>query len=293
MSPYFSIIVPVFKTEKFIDRCISSILNQTFTDWEAILVDDGSPDRCPEILDGYASRDSRIRVIHQQNAGMSAARNAALEVAGGRFIYMMDSDDFIHPQMLEICRHMLEGTGADMVTFRYSHRYHTTEEIRHALRLPDKKRIRFRRYDPQKMEFRVVEDIFNWTTENSHPKGENAGWMVKHCQAWRCVLRSTIARNIKFPTGVMYEDMPWWGEVLLSVRKTCILKAPLYFYYPNWKGLIHSSGQKFRLESLEKAILCSRKTFDCKATDEQKRLWEENFLSFFEKKAAEKRAKLK
>ena len=100
-SPVVSIIVPIYNVEKYLPKCIESILAQTFRDFELILVDDGSPDRCPAICDEYAAKDSRIVVIHQQNAGVSAARNAGLDGARGKYIGFVDPDDWIAPEMYE------------------------------------------------------------------------------------------------------------------------------------------------------------------------------------------------
>lgn len=99
--PELSIIVPVYKVEKYLPKCIDSILAQTFRDFELILIDDGSPDNCGKICDDYAARDSRIRVIHQENAGVSAARNAGLDIACGTYLGFVDSDDWIEPEMYE------------------------------------------------------------------------------------------------------------------------------------------------------------------------------------------------
>ena len=96
-----SVIVPVYKAENFIHRCVDSILSQTFSDFELILVDDGSPDNCGVICDEYAEKDSRIRVIHQENQGQAAARNRAVTEARGEWVCFVDSDDSIHPQMVE------------------------------------------------------------------------------------------------------------------------------------------------------------------------------------------------
>lgn len=104
-----SVIVPVYKVEPYLRKCVDSILAQTYTNLEVILIDDGSPDNCPAICDEYAVKDSRIKVIHQQNAGVSAARNAGLDAATGEYIGFVDSDDWIEPDMYEVmlCR-MLE-----------------------------------------------------------------------------------------------------------------------------------------------------------------------------------------
>jgi len=100
--PKLSIIVPVYKVEPYLPKCIDSILAQTFTDFELILIDDGSPDGCPRICDEYAAKDERIVVIHQENAGVSAARNAGLDAANGEYIGFVDSDDWIEPEMYEV-----------------------------------------------------------------------------------------------------------------------------------------------------------------------------------------------
>lgn len=99
-TPEVSIIVPVYKVEKYIRRCLDSIIAQTFTDWECILVDDGSPDASGRICDGYAAKDSRFRVIHKKNGGVSSARNAGLDVARGEYVTFCDSDDWVEKNWL-------------------------------------------------------------------------------------------------------------------------------------------------------------------------------------------------
>ena len=115
METAISVIVPVYRVEKYLPACIDSILNQTFTDFELILVDDGSPDRCPEICDEVARRDARVRVIHQANAGLSAARNAGIEIAHGEWLGFVDSDDYIAPQFYEKLYQTAQRTDADCV----------------------------------------------------------------------------------------------------------------------------------------------------------------------------------
>ena len=102
-SPEISIIVPVYKVEKYLNECIDSILAQTFTDFELILVDDGSPDNCPALCDAAAEKDSRVRVIHQQNKGLSGARNAGINVARGNWLGFVDSDDMIDLPSVKKC----------------------------------------------------------------------------------------------------------------------------------------------------------------------------------------------
>ena len=100
--PKISVIVPVYNVEKYLRECLDSILVQTFTDFELILVNDGSQDSSGAICDEYAGKDKRITIIHQENQGQAAARNNAIAIAKGEWIHFVDSDDVIHPQMLEI-----------------------------------------------------------------------------------------------------------------------------------------------------------------------------------------------
>jgi glycosyltransferase involved in cell wall biosynthesis len=112
--PIISIIVPIYNVEKYLHRCIDSILAQTFTDFECILIDDGSPDNCPAICDEYAAKDSRIVVIHQKNAGVSAARNAGLNIARGEWIGFVDSDDWCDTGMFQFLHENAVKHNADV-----------------------------------------------------------------------------------------------------------------------------------------------------------------------------------
>ena len=118
-KPLLSIIVPVYDVERYLPKCIDSILAQTFTDFELILVEDGSPDNCPALCDAAAARDARIRVIHQKNGGLSAARNAGLDTARGEWVAFVDSDDTITPDFCEKLYAAVQDTGAQMVVCNY------------------------------------------------------------------------------------------------------------------------------------------------------------------------------
>ena len=97
--PKVSIIVPIYNVERFLDRCMDSLLNQTLKDIEIIMVDDGSPDNCPQMCDEYAKNDSRVKVIHKKNAGLGMARNSGLEIATGEYVAFVDSDDYVDCHM--------------------------------------------------------------------------------------------------------------------------------------------------------------------------------------------------
>lgn len=113
-SELISIIVPVYKVEKYLDKCVESIVEQTYKNLEIILVDDGSPDNCPAMCDEWAKKDSRIKVIHKKNGGLSSARNAGLDGCTGDYIYFLDSDDYIADNCIEMLFNAIVSDGSDM-----------------------------------------------------------------------------------------------------------------------------------------------------------------------------------
>ena len=124
-----SVIVPVFKTEKYLDRCVKSIVNQTYKNLEIILVDDGSPDNCPQMCDEWAKKDNRIRVIHQKNSGVPAVRNTGLDAATGDYIAFIDSDDWIDLDTYEAAIHRLKQDNLDIVGFGYVDEFYDRSEV--------------------------------------------------------------------------------------------------------------------------------------------------------------------
>lgn len=116
---FFSVIVPVYKVEKFLIPCIESVISQTFSDFELILVDDGSPDNCPKICDDYAKKDSRIKVIHKENGGLASARKKGIEFATGDYVLNLDSDDKIELYTLECAYKIIQKTNCDIISFSY------------------------------------------------------------------------------------------------------------------------------------------------------------------------------
>ncbi len=116
---FFSVIVPVYKVEKYLENCIESVLNQTFADFELILVDDGSPDRCPEICDNYMHKDNRVKVVHKTNGGLASARRAGIKQAAGDYVFNLDSDDLIEKDTLECAHNIINDTNCEIVSFSY------------------------------------------------------------------------------------------------------------------------------------------------------------------------------
>ena len=125
-----SVIIPIYKVEKYLSRCLDSVVNQTLEDIEIVLVDDGSPDSCPEICDRYAKKDSRIKVIHKKNEGLGYARNSGMLIATGEYIAFLDSDDYVSKDMYEKVYSELKRTDADCCVTGYVVKKDSGDEIR-------------------------------------------------------------------------------------------------------------------------------------------------------------------
>ena len=289
---YISVIIPVYNCGQFLRRCLDSLVDQSFKDWEAICINDGSKDNSGAILDEYAAADKRFKVIHKDNEGVSAARNTALSLVNSNYIMFMDSDDFLHPQAMEICAYFAGRDNSDIVAYTYNRRYRTLQMIGNILRLPEPKKLRYTKYNIEKIESLTTDNIFHWATEYSHPDGDqDKRWLVKHCQPWRCMYRASMIKDIEFIRGIIYEDFPWWGEVLMRTEKATIINLPLYYYYPNRGSYILSSKEQFKIESLKSAL----KAAEAISTDnpEKAKAWEEKFIAPFRRKLEKKMAKTK
>lgn len=288
-----SVIIPVYNSAEFLSRCLKSLQNQTYKNWEAICIDDGSIDDSGRILDEFSFRDERFRVVHKENEGVSAARNEGIKYAQGEFVTFLDSDDFLHPQALELTGKIMAENNVDFVAYTYDRSYRIATIVRHLLHIPESKSIKFKNYSFPEIKYKITADIYHYATEYSHPAFPKSemNWAVKHCQPWRALYKRDLIKDLKFPEGIIYEDFPWWGEVLLGVKKAAILNLPLYFYYPNRKSFIFSSNESFKISSLQKAISLSEDIYSDRGSDYQKEMWNKNFLEPFKAKLRKKAGK--
>lgn len=289
MAYDISVIIPIYNVEQYLRRALDSLLAQTHDSWEAILVDDGSPDACGVIADEYANKDRRFKVIHKTNGGLSDARNAGMEAASGMYLLFLDPDDFFHPQLMELCFKAAEKEDADAVVFTYHHYYRTINRVRHFLHLPDSKPS-FKKY--RDIKYLTTDNIFAYATEYSHPKDIDRRWAVRHCQACFKMYRTRLVKGIPFVKGIYLEDFPWWSEVLLHIRRCTILNLPLYYYYPNPKSFLLSSDTRRIADNLEQSILAAQKVYE-NAPADKKALWEKRFLKPFQHYLEKKRRKMK
>lgn len=211
-----SVIVPVYKVENYLNKCIESIVNQTYSNLEIILVDDGSPDNCPAMCDQWAAKDSRIRVIHKENGGLSDARNTGMEIASGSYICFVDSDDWIHPEYVErlysACIEHQTSIAACDVQFVFD-----TSIIDYSL-------------PSFKSTCCTTEQALNTLI---HGTGFRA-------VAWNKLYRRDILKNESFPVGRFHEDEFFTYRILAKAPTLAYVDAQLYYYYQRSGSIMNS-----------------------------------------------------
>jgi glycosyltransferase involved in cell wall biosynthesis len=275
----------MYNVEKYLRRCLDSVQNQTFSDFQAICVDDGSPDNSGQIAEEYAARDNRFIVVHKENGGLSDARNAGMPYATGEYIMYLDSDDFIHSQTMEIACAMARRDKADIVAYTYDRIYRPQLMVYHKLGLnTDNVRplgIR-KKYNVAKIKSRVTDDVFEYATERVHNKfNKNRKWLIKHCQVWKNMYRRELIADTPFIKGILFEDFPWWSEVMLKNPRVSIINLPLYYYIPNFGGIVLSAKQLRIMQSLCTGISHAYSVYKKSATDYQMKKWQEQFMWYF------------
>ena len=285
MRPKISIIIPMYNVEKYLRRCLDSVQNQTFPDWQAICVDDGSPDKSGAIAEEYAKRDKRFIVLHKENGGLSDARNFGMPRATGEYIMFLDSDDFIHPQTMEIVYELAKNNKSDIVSFTYDRFYRPQLMVYHKLGLNTDNVVPLgikKRYDVDKIKTLTTNDVFEYATDSAHNAfNKNRRFLVKHCQVWKNMYRRDLICDIEFIKGILFEDFPWWSRVMLRNPRVTIASVPLYYYIPNFGGIVLSAKQLRIMQSLIEGIKNSFVLYRDQANEHQMKLWGENFLWFF------------
>lgn len=202
-----SIIVPVYKVEKYLEKCVKSILKQTYTNLEIILVDDGSPDKCGQLCDELAKEDDRIKVYHKENGGLSDARNYGVERANGEYIGFVDSDDYIHESMYEKLYEAIKKSGTLIVECGLTRVYKNTLRPHYE-----------------------GEDYFLILDKQGYLK-EYLENRRLYGSAWCKLIHRDLAKKIKFPIGKIYEDAFYTLELLNNVDKYTLISGNYYYYY--------------------------------------------------------------
>lgn len=210
-KPLISVIVPIYKVENYLDDCVQSIVSQTYRNLEIILVDDGSPDRCPEMCDEWAKKDARIRVIHKANGGLSSARNAGIDVAKGEYIGFVDSDDYIDEKMYEVLLNGFELEDDIVISSLKIARYESGK----ILTFDDAWNISKKQV--------VNSDDFIYNILSA--KSSYTVWNKLYCTSW--------AKKVRFKEGKNNEDVLYLYELGKSIKGTMMkmVELPFVGYY--------------------------------------------------------------
>ena len=221
-----SVIVPVYNTEPYIHRCVNSILAQTFTDFELILVDDASPDNCGVICDEYAEKDARVHVIHQDNAGLSAARNAGIDWAfansNSEWISFIDSDDWVADNYLQALYWGVIDSKLPISSCGFI-------KIKESIEIDD-----------TEIQYQIINTEDYYTQNRTNCIIACAKLYKKDC-----------FRNIRYPVGKIHEDEFITYQILFSVPQVSVIDATLYYYYINFNGIMHTKWSKDRLAAYD------------------------------------------
>lgn len=222
-----SVIVPVYKVEAYLDKCVQSIVEQTYRNLEIILVDDGSPDRCGELCDAWAARDGRIKVIHKENGGLSDARNAGMAVATGEYIAFVDSDDWIDLNFLYHLHRAIRDTGAGIAAC-------------------DIRTIREDEAAPAPFCGEPVRRVC--TAEEAI--GDITQGVGFRAVAWNKLYRSDFLTGEKYPVGKHHEDEFFTYRILAKAERLVYVDVPLYCYLQRSGSIMHTVSMK-RLDALD------------------------------------------
>lgn len=222
MEPLISVIVPVYNVEPYLRQCIDSILNQTYTNFELILVDDGSPDNCGAICDEYADNDRRIIVIHQENKGVSEARNAALDIMSGQYVTFVDSDDYITPDYLDALYAPVAQYGAEITHCGF---------------------------------YWGGGDNAHYCTESDRMISGKEWCLLRYKKSigvglWAKLYARHLFSGVRFPAGMIHEDQAVVPEVCYSAERICLINSCNYYYRVNKQGISNSEFSYKRFDNI-------------------------------------------
>lgn len=223
MSELISVIVPIYNAEKYLDRCIKSIINQSYKNLEIILVDDGSSDKCDEICDEWAKKDKRIKVIHKKNSGVSDSRNAGLEIANGEYLSFVDSDDYVHKDFIKILYNLCIENNSDISVCEVCET-NKDEDINN------------------KIQKGIVRNIF---PKSVLEKKESLYFVV-----WNKLYKKSVFENVRYLKGKIHEDVAITYKLIYYSKKITITNAKLYFYFNAPGSIMRREFSKERFDIL-------------------------------------------
>lgn len=252
MNPLISVIIPVYKVEAYLTACVESVLAQTYQNIEIILVNDGSPDQCPQMCDEFAARDSRVRVIHKENGGLSSARNAGIDAAKGKYLAFLDSDDLWTPLFLERLYRAIEELGADLAVclFRRFRGEPPTGLPESAQTITLTQREAFECLFGAHNENMVVAPNKLYNRKLFSPLNESI------VVAWNKLYPADTFRGVRYPVGKLHEDEAVIHEILGGTQRVAWVEEAHYLYREAPNSITNA---KFTLKRLDEMYAKERR----------------------------------
>lgn len=225
-----SVIIPVYNVERYLEKCLNSIVKQSYSNLEILLVDDGSPDSCPQICDNWAQRDHRIKVIHKDNGGLSAARNAGLRVAKGLYICFVDSDDYVSEKFVETLHRLICDNHTEISAVSF-------QEV---FSMENQEVGMEKEQDPEENVFEAEDALRQLFTNSTFAN-----------YAWNKMYKRDLFDDIQFPIGRKMEDLGTTYKLLLKAKKIAYSTEKLYFYYQRDDSILHKPSADFYRDKFE------------------------------------------
>lgn len=226
-QPLVSVIVPIYKVEEYLDRCVESIVNQTYKNLEIILVDDGSPDNCPQMCDSWAEKDSRIKVVHKKNGGLSDARNAGIPFATGEIISFIDSDDWIALNMFETMLNQMLDDNSDIVSCG----------------------VKWIKEDGTVIRDVTVSNNEVLDTQSAMKELINDNMIKQH--VWNKLYKYDLIKDILFEKGKYHEDVFWSYQIVGQAHRISVITDSLYNYVQRSNSIMGEGFSAKRLDALD------------------------------------------
>ena len=227
MNETVSIIIPVYKVEKYLNRCVESVVNQTYSNLEIILVDDGSPDNCPQMCDEWAVKDERIKVIHKENAGLGIARNSGMEMATGDYLMFVDSDDFLSLHAVEVLYRRIKADDSDLAVGKHADAYENgRRDYTYCKQMEDK--------------CHTVNELLSLMGERDFPVA-----------AWGKLYNKEVLSPNLYPALRCGEDMWAFSSVLNKCERVSTVNEEVYYYFQREDSIIHSKTTVAKLDEVE------------------------------------------
>lgn len=228
MEEKISVIIPIYQVEKFLNKCIESVISQTYKCLEILLIDDGSKDNCPKICDQYAKEDKRIKIIHKENGGLSDARNMGIKNATGDYIFFLDSDDWVDQRIISHLYMLIKKYDADIAECQYEKVYKEDAIINNE----DKEEIKV--YTPK-------ESLENLITERSENR----------VVSWNKLYKKKLFNQIEFPMGKIHEDEYTTYKLLYKCKKIVVTNLKFYYYRQRENSIISEKFNPKRLDVIQ------------------------------------------